>query len=142
MLHKHSKIASYIQMFSIRLGTISWGSLCVLFLVLPETGRALLPPVQTGNLLEMTNGNVHLEYDLNTGRANFYWQDSLKIAGFYAGVGLYSGDTLTNYVAGTVYSSRTWTVASNTVEVTLTGSGLPTMLQTYIFDQDNSFLAR
>jgi alpha-galactosidase len=129
-------------MFSFHRGIIAWGMVCVLFLVLPETAKALLPPVQTGNLLEMTNGNVHLEYDLNTGRANFYWQNSLKISGFYAGVGLYSGDTLTNYITGTDYSSRTWTVTNNTVEVTLTGNSLPTMLQTFIFDQDNSFLVR
>src|SRR5712672_589998 len=102
----------------------------------------LLPPVQTGNLLKMTNTNVRLEYDLSTGRANFYWQNSLKISGFYAGVGLYSGDVLTNYVTGTAYSSRTWTVTNNTVEITLTGNGLPTMKQTFILAQTNSFLAR
>src|ERR1700720_1195341 len=45
----------------------------------------LLPPGQVGNLLEMTNANVRLEYDLSTGRADFYWQNSLKISGFYAG---------------------------------------------------------
>src|SRR6185436_5715155 len=35
----------------------------------------LLPPRQWGNLLQMTNANVRLEYDLSTGRANFYWQN-------------------------------------------------------------------
>jgi hypothetical protein len=111
-----------------------------LFQVCPCSGGGLLPPVQTGSLLDMTNGNVSLQYDLNTGRANFYWQNALKISGFYAGVGLYSGGVLTNYITGTVYSSRTWTVASNTVEITLTGNGLPAMEQTFVLAQTNSFL--
>jgi alpha-galactosidase len=102
----------------------------------------LLPPGQVGNLLEMTNANVRLEYDLSTGRANFYWQNSLKISGFYAGVGLYSGDVLTNYITGTIYSNRTWTVTSNEVDITLTGGGVPMMKQIFILDQDNSFLTR
>src|SRR5437867_11124538 len=80
----------------------------------------LLPPVQTGNLLKMTNANVRLDYDLSTGRANFYWQNTLKISGFYAGVGLYSGQVLTNYVTSTVYSRHSWTVTSNQIEVTWT----------------------
>src|ERR1041385_7167703 len=102
----------------------------------------LLPPVQVGNVLKMTNANVRLEYDLTTGRANFYWQNALKISGFYAGVGLYSNDVLTNYITGTIYSSRSWTVTSNTVEITLTGIGLPTMNQFFTLNQDNSFLVR
>ena len=96
----------------------------------------LLPPKQLGNLLEMTNGNVRLEYDLSTGRANFYWQNALKINGFYSGVGL---DT---YITGTVYANRTWAVTNNEVDITLTGNGLPTMKQIFILDQDNSFLTR
>jgi len=102
----------------------------------------LLPPGQVGNLLEMTNANVRLEYDLSTGRADFYWQNSLKISGFYAGVGLYSGDVLTNYTTGTIYSSRTWTVTNNEVDITLTGSGVPLMKQVFILNQDNAFLTR
>jgi len=93
------------------------------FLVSPGIAGLLSPPVQVGNLLEMTNNNVRLEYDLNTGRANFYWQNSLKIAGFYAGVGL------ENYVTGTAYTNRSWTVSNNTVVVTSTRGDLPTMRQ-------------
>src|SRR6266478_4827708 len=96
----------------------------------------LLPPVQTGNLLKMTNTNVRLEYDLSTGRANFYWQNSIKISGFYAGVGL------ANYITDTVYTNRTWTVTNNQVEVASTRGDLPTMKQIFILDQDNSFLTR
>ena len=90
----------------------------------------------------MTNTNVRIDYDLVTGRANFYWQNSLKISGFYAGVGLYSGDVLTNYVTGTVYTNHSWTVANNQVVITSTRFDLPTMKQTFVLDQDNSFLAR
>jgi hypothetical protein len=90
----------------------------------------------------MTNANVRLDYDLVTGRANFYWQNALKISGFYAGVGLYSGDVLTNYVTGTVYTNHSWTVTNNQVVVTSTRFDLPTMKQTFILDQGNSFLAR
>jgi hypothetical protein len=59
---------------------------------------SMLPPVQMGNVLKMTNTNVRLDYDLSTGRGNFYWQNALKVSGFYAGVGLYSNDVLTNHV--------------------------------------------
>jgi hypothetical protein len=33
---------------------------------------ALLPPMQVGSTLKMTNANVRLDYDLSTGRANFF----------------------------------------------------------------------
>src|SRR5213075_1638712 len=55
---------------------------------------------------------------------------------------LYANDALTNYVTGTMYTNRTWTVTSNQVEITLTRSDLPTMKQVFILEQDNSFLAR
>jgi alpha-galactosidase len=90
----------------------------------------------------MTNANVRLDYDLSTGRANFYWQNTLKISGFYAGVGLYSGATLTNYITGTVYTNRSWTVTNNQVEITSTRGDLPTMKQVFILAQDDSFLTR
>ena len=93
-------------------------------------------PVQSGNLLEVTNGNVRLEYNLNTGRANFYWQNALKIAGFYAGADLQS------YITDTVYTNRTWTFVSNRVEITSMRGDLPNMKQIFIFDQDGSFLTR
>ncbi len=113
-----------------------WGAGLALLLVLKCAAGPLLPPVQTGNLLKMTNTNVRLDYDLSTGRANFYWQNSVKISGFYAGVGL------ANYITDTVYTNRTWTVTNNQVEVTSTRGDLPTMKQIFILDQDNSFLTR
>ncbi|HUA65616.1 MAG TPA: hypothetical protein VME24_07200 [Alphaproteobacteria bacterium] len=98
------------------------------------TGEAL-ELGQSGNLLEMTNGDVRLEYNLSTGRANFYWQNSMKISGFYASV-----DLGPNYIEGASYTSHTWTVSSNTVIVTSTASSWPAMIQTFIFDQNDSFL--
>src|SRR3989475_5785216 len=89
--------------------------LCPLLFALSCFAGPLLPPVQTGNLLKMTNANVRLEYDLSTGRANFYWQNTLKTSGFYAGVGLYSGGVLTNYITDNIYTSHTWTVTNNQV---------------------------
>jgi hypothetical protein len=87
-------------------------------------------------MVKMTNVNVRLDYDLGTGRANFYWQNKLKITGFYAGVGL---DT---YITDTVYTNRTWSFTSNQVEVTSGRGDLPALKQIFIFDQDNSFLTR
>lgn len=113
-----------------------WFVLLLLTSSLETVAGPLLPPSQVGSLLEMTNGNVRLEYDLSTGRANFYWQNALRITGFYAGVGL------NTYITGTIYTNRTWTVTNNTVEITLTGPALPTMKQTFIMDQNDSFLTR
>jgi alpha-galactosidase len=98
------------------------------------TGKAL-ELGQTGNLLEMTNGDVRLEYNLSTGHANFYWQNSLIVSNFYA-----SAQLGPSYIEDIFYSSHTWTVSSNTVTVTSTGSANPTIFQTFIFDQNDSFL--
>jgi hypothetical protein len=127
--------------WNVRGSQILWA---IVFLVFPAVAPAgpLLPPAQVGSVLKMTNANVRLEYDLSTGRANFYWQNALRISGFYAGVGLYSNGVLTNYLTGTVYTNRTWTVNGNEVEVTSTRADLPTIKQFFFLDQDNSFLTR
>src|SRR6266566_7365140 len=117
-----TQLSGCITIFRNVLGGVSLAVSCL--------AGPLLPPVQTGNLLKMTNTNVRLEYDLSTGRANFYWQNSLKISGFYAGVGLYSGGILTNYITGTTYLNRSWTVNNNQVEITSTRIDLPTLKQT------------
>jgi autotransporter-associated beta strand protein len=107
-------------------------------LLLPGSALAGVPVFQqTDNTLVMSNANVRVEYDLGTGRSDFYWQNSKKISGFYAGVGLAS------YVTATLYSNRTWTVlASNQVVVAGSAAGLPVMKQYFVLDQDNSFLTR
>src|SRR6266699_3157682 len=95
------------------------GLLLSLVLASPLFAGPLLPPVQFGNVL-------------NTGRANFYWKNSLKISGFYAGVGLES------YLSDNIYTNHTWTVTGNQVEITSTRGELPTMKQVFILDQDDS----
>ncbi|MGH7978552.1 MAG: hypothetical protein ACREE6_04210 [Limisphaerales bacterium] len=89
---------------------------------------------QAGNFLEMTNANVRLEYNLTTGRANFYWDNLIVISNFYSSVQLGPG-----YIEDNFYASHAWTVSSNTVTVTSTGSDYPAMLQVFIFDQNDSF---
>lgn len=92
---------------------------------------------QVGNLLVMSNGNVRLEYNLNAGTTDFYWNNARKLAGFYSGVGLSSG-----YIKGISYSSWSYTTASNQAVVTATGAGLPIMKQYFTLDQPDSFLVR
>jgi predicted CxxxxCH...CXXCH cytochrome family protein len=92
---------------------------------------------QAGNTLIMSNVNVQVQYNLTSGRADFYWQNAKKIAGFYAGVGL------ATYITDTVYADRAWSIIdSNQVVVISTSNGLPVMKQYFILDQDNSFLTR
>jgi hypothetical protein len=87
--------------------------------------------------LVMSNANVRLEYNLTSGRSDFYWQNSRKITGFYGGV------RLTTHLTDTAYSGHSWSlVASNEVVVTSTSPGLPTLKQYFVLDQDDSFLAR
>jgi hypothetical protein len=93
---------------------------------------------QVGNLLVMSNGNVRLEYNLNAGTTDFYWNNARKLAGFYSGVGLSSG-----YIKGISYSSWSYSaIGSNQVVVTSAGAGLPVMKQYFTLDQTDSFLVR
>ena len=93
---------------------------------------------QTLNVLVMSNADVTLQYNLSNGTTAFYWQNSMKISAFYAGVGLNTGYITGNNAA---YINRTYTVVgSNQVVVTAQGAGLPTMKQYFTFDQKDSFL--
>lgn len=86
----------------------------------------------------MSNADVVVQYNLNAGTANFYWQNQEKISGFYAGVGFNTG-----YVKGTAYSSWSYSVvSSNQVVVTSTKANSPTLKQYFTFDQNDSFLVR
>jgi len=108
-------------------------------------GLTLLKPAeaapsfqQVGSTLVMSNGNVRLEYHLNAGTTDFFWNNSKKISAFYSGVSLDSG-----YIKGINYSSWSYAIsASNQVVVTATGSGLPMMKQYFTLDQADSFLTR
>ncbi|HEY1787379.1 MAG TPA: hypothetical protein VGJ73_04455, partial [Verrucomicrobiae bacterium] len=92
---------------------------------------------QIGAMLVMSNANVVLSYNLSAGTANFYWQNSEKIAGFYGAV-----SNSSSYIASTSYPGRSWGIISATeVVVTNSGGGLPMMLQYFTLDQTDSFLA-
>ena len=94
---------------------------------------------QNGNLLVMSNGDVQVQYNLNAGSAAFYWQNSDVISSFYAAVTNGNGSNL-GYLS-TAYASRSWgQTSANTVVVTNTGNSLPTMLQYFTLDQNDSFL--
>ena len=102
-----------------------------------EVSAAVPSFIQNGNLLVMSNANVRVEYNLGSGRSDFFWRNSRKLAGFYSGVGLAA------YVTGTVYSNRTYAVVtSNEVVVTSLAGGLPAMKQHFTLDHDDSFLTR
>jgi autotransporter-associated beta strand protein len=104
--------------------------------LLLRTGGAAPSFQQTGNTLVMSNADVLLEYNLNAGTTDFYWQNSKKISAFYSGVGLSTG-----YIKGINYSGWSYAVSSsNQVIVTATGAGLPTMQQHFTLDQNDSFL--
>lgn len=93
---------------------------------------------QVGSTLVMSNANVQLDYNLNTGTTDFYWNNVRKLTGFYSGVGLSSG-----YVKGLSFSNRTWSaITSDQVAVTSHAGGLPDMIQYFTLDQSNSFLVR
>ena len=93
---------------------------------------------QIGNTLVMSNVNIRLEYNLNAGTTDFYWQNSKKISAFYSGVTLSTG-----YIKGINYSSWSYVISgSNQVVVTATGTGLPIMKQYFTLDQNDSFLIR
>ncbi|HZV34909.1 MAG TPA: carbohydrate-binding protein, partial [Verrucomicrobiae bacterium] len=108
----------------------------VAFLLLPSGLKASPTVTLNGTTLTMSNVNVVVQYNLGTGKANFYWQGALKIYGFYAGYDLAS------YITGTSYTLHTYSVSNNTVTVTSTGAGLQTMKQYFIFDANDSFLTR
>jgi hypothetical protein len=107
-------------------------------LVLLESSRANPSFQQVGNTLIMSNGDVALDFNLNSGTTDFYWQNSKKISAFYSGVTLSTG-----YIKGINYSSWSYSVvSSNQVVVTAVGSGLPMMKQYFTLDQTDSFLVR
>ena len=93
---------------------------------------------QVGNTLIMSNANVRLEYNLNAGTTDFYWQNSKKLAAFYSSATLSTGN-----IKGVNYSSWSYAVSnSNQVIVTAIGPGLPMMKQYFTLDQNDSFLIR
>src|ERR1039458_9758936 len=80
----------------------------LLALVLLKPAEAAPSFQQIGNMLVMSNVNVRLEYNLNTGTTDFYWQNSKKISAFYSGVTLSTG-----YIKGINYSSWSYAVSNS-----------------------------
>src|ERR1700744_3670343 len=78
-------------------GLVCLASLASLF---PLHADALPSFQQNGSTLVMSNGNVRVEYHLNAGNADFFWNNSRKIQNFYSGAGLNTG-----YIKGISYSS-------------------------------------
>ena len=68
----------------------------LLAIILSKPAEASPSFQQIGNMLVMSNVNVRLEYNLNAGTTDFYWQNSKKISAFYSGVTLSTG-----YIKGT-----------------------------------------
>jgi hypothetical protein len=118
---------------------IAWGAAALWLACLASLAADASPAFQqTGSTLVMSNGNVRVEYHLNAGNANFYWDNSLKLSNFYSGVTLNTG-----YIKATSYRSWSYSVvSSNQVVVTGTGAGLPVMNEYFTFDQTDSFLVQ
>jgi autotransporter-associated beta strand protein len=115
-----------------------WTLSMIVFLLLSSPTRADPSFQQVGNTLVMSNANVRLEYNLNAGTIDFYWQNSKKIAAFYSSATLSTGS-----IKGVNYSSWSYAVSnSNQVIVTAIGPGLPMMKQYFTLDQNDSFLIR
>jgi hypothetical protein len=99
-------------------------------------GEAMPSFQQIGNTLVMSNVNVTVDYNLSSGIANFYWQNSEKISGFYSAVSNSSA-----YLASASYPNHAWTaISGNEIVVTNSGGGFPIMLQYFTLDQTDSFL--
>jgi len=81
----------------------------------PAAAAPLLPPVQPEILLQMTNANVRIEYDLSTGRANFLLAKQPENFRFLC------RRRLATYVTGTIYTNSHLMVTTNQVIVNLHG---------------------
>lgn len=92
---------------------------------------------QAGTTLVMSNDNVTVDYNLNTGTADYFWQSAEKIANFYSAVSNHF-----TFIASTDYPDRSWVqISGDEVVVTNSGAGLPVMVQYFTLDQTDSFLA-
>lgn len=134
---RRNKVAM-CSLSTVRNRTVAGWLAAMIFLVSTWTLQANPSFQQVGNTLVMSNGNVRLEYNLNAGTTDFYWNNARKLTGFYSGVGLNSG-----YIKGISYSSWSYSItSSNQVVVTAVGAGLPVMKQSFTLDQADSFLVR
>jgi alpha-galactosidase len=105
--------------------------------IAPITGSGENPsePViyPNSNFVNMINGNVKIEYDLNNGVANYYASGVKKIANFYAGV------QLDSFITSKNYTTRSASTSGSETTITLEGSGLPTMKQHFYMVNEDYF---
>lgn len=107
--------------------------------LLPSALEAVPSFQQIGNLLVMSNRNVSVQYNLNSGTADFFWQNGKKISAFSTGV-ILNGTT---FLSSTNYSARMFAiVGTNQIVITNSANGLPAMKQFFTFDQTDSFLTQ
>ena len=95
-----------------------------------------LPSTPTTGIISVSNGDVRLDYNADTGTASFYYDNVRKITDFYAGV------QLTSYVTSQQYTTRYVQTSGTTTTVTSVGAGLPNMQQLFVLDGGNHFLTR
>jgi alpha-galactosidase len=94
------------------------------------------PPTPASGIISVSNGNVRLDYNADTGTATFYYAGVAKVINFYAGV------QLASYVTSKMYSTRYVSTSGTMTTVTSTGSGLPEMQQLFVLDGGNKLLTR
>ena len=107
--------------------------------VSPSDASADQPPVPcapVGDVVTFSRGKVRLDYDLARGTASFFYDGVKKVADFHAAVDLASRTTTT------MYRTRTCMVRGDEGIVTSTGSGLPTLEQSFVLEGGNKILAR
>lgn len=100
-----------------------------------EICTVMVASVKSPHIVTLANGNVKLEYDLNSGTADFYHQNVKKIAGFFSSAQTY------RLISSRDYTKRTAVTNGNETVITCEKSGYPAMKQKFILEGDNYFLA-
>ncbi|MGO8991813.1 MAG: alpha-galactosidase [Polyangiaceae bacterium] len=105
---------------------------------LATTDVPALTCTPVANVVTWTNGNVSVGYDLSKGTASFSYGGVKKISSFYAGV------AAPKYVTSnsSEYTRHTCQISGQEALVTSTGAGVPTLVQSFVFDGGDHFLAR
>lgn len=102
----------------------------------PDLDRIDVITLRTASLINLSNGNVRVEYDLANGIANFYWQGAKKLANFYSSV------RLASVISSRDYDTRSYATNGAETVVTSSGNGLPTMKQRFMLDNADRFLVQ
>ncbi len=100
-----------------------------------EINTDIAIPVKNAEIITLANGNVKIDYDLNSGTADFYYNGVKKITGFYSSV---QTDKL---ITSKDYTTRSAKTVGNETVITNEKTGYPVMKQKFILDSENHFLA-